>query len=102
MASTLRGEASIGLGALLTLDPLESKENVIESLSVLRRVHGVSKHYLPIVVGGGGDYLCFDYSESENNPKVVFWFHELETDAAIFPVANSFTELLFMLKPHDD
>ncbi|MDO6765414.1 SMI1/KNR4 family protein [Agarivorans sp. 1_MG-2023] len=91
----------IGFGALLTLDPLESGENVIESLSTLRRIHGVAKQYLPIVIGGGGDYLCLDYSESKDNPKVVFWFHEFEADEAIFPVANSFTELLAMLKPDE-
>lgn len=89
----------IGFGSLLTLDPLESDENVIESLSTLRKVHGVPQYYLPIVVGGGGDYLCLDYSESNNNPKVVFWFHELEASEAIFPVANSFSELLSMLRP---
>lgn len=92
----------IGFGALLTLDPLESEENVIVSLSRLRKVHGVPRQYLPIVVGGGGDYLCFDYSESETNPRVVFWFHELDADEAIFPVAKSFTELLSMLKPDDE
>ncbi len=90
----------IGFGSLLTLDPLESDENVIGSLSTLRKVHGIPNHYLPIVVGGGGDYLCLDYSESAYNPKVVFWFHELEGNEAIFPVANSFTELLSMLEPN--
>ena len=39
----------IGFGSLLTLDPLESDENVIGSLSTLRKVHGVPNHYLPIV-----------------------------------------------------
>lgn len=90
----------IGFGSLLTLDPLQSNENVIDALSTLRKEHGVPDCYLPIVVGGGGDYLCLDYSESADNPKVVFWFHELETNEAIFPVANSFTDLLGMLKPY--
>lgn len=92
----------IGFGSLLTLDPLESDENVISSLSVLRKVHNLPDHYLPIAIGGGGDYLCFDYSQSKNSPKVVFWFHELDASEAIFPVANSFTELLLMLKPNTD
>lgn len=91
----------IGFGALLTLDPLESNENVIEALSTLRNYHDVEDCYLPIVVGGGGDYLCLDYSENKKQPKVVFWFHELEGSEAIFPVANSFTELLSMLKPRE-
>ena len=92
----------IGFGALLTLDPLESNENVIGALSSLRKYHGVENYYLPIVVGGAGDYLCFDYSKSQNNPTIVFWFHELEGTEAIFPVANSFTELLSMLKPNEE
>ncbi|MCP5304348.1 MAG: SMI1/KNR4 family protein [Chromatiaceae bacterium] len=92
----------IGFGALLTLDPLESNENVIQALSVLRKVHRIGASYLPFAVGGGGDYLCFDYSSGESEPKVVFWFHELEAEEAIFPVANSFGELLAMLQPYEE
>ncbi|MGF1907847.1 SMI1/KNR4 family protein [Vibrio kasasachensis] len=92
----------IGFGELLTLDPLESRTNVISSLSTLREVHGISKDYLPIVLGAGGDYLCLDYSDSNTNPAVVFWFHELEGEEAIFPVADSFTQVLSMLKPYDE
>lgn len=89
----------IGFGELLTLDPLEGYSDVINALSNLRATHGLPNHYLPITRGGGGDHLCLDYSEDSNTPKVVFWFHELEADEAIFPVANSFTELLSMLEP---
>ncbi|EIO3939940.1 SMI1/KNR4 family protein [Vibrio vulnificus] len=92
----------IGFGELLTLDPLESRTNVITSLSRLRKVHGLSKNYLPIVLGGGGDYICLDYSESATNPTVVFWFHELQGEEAIFPVAESFSQVLAMLRPYDD
>jgi hypothetical protein len=92
----------IGFGSLLTLDPLESRENVINALATLRTVHGLPHGYLPIAIGGGGDYLCLDYSQTKASPKVVFWFHELEGADAIFPVADSFAELLAMLKPHTD
>ncbi|EKO3802388.1 SMI1/KNR4 family protein [Vibrio harveyi] len=92
----------IGFGELLTLDPLESRANVITSLSTLRKVHGISKKYLPIVLGAGGDYICLDYSKSATNPAVVFWFHELEGEEAIFPVAESFRQVLSMLKPYEE
>ncbi|CAM3202002.1 MULTISPECIES: SMI1/KNR4 family protein [Vibrio] len=92
----------IGFGELLTLDPLESCTNVISSLSKLRKIHGISKNYLPIAIGAGGDYLCLDYSDSITNPTVVFWFHELEGEDAIFPVADTFTQVLDMLKPYDE
>ncbi len=91
---------AIGFGTLLTLDPLEAEENVIESLATLRRHHELPSHYLPIVLGGAGDYLCFDYSQNKTEPAIVFYFHELEPPDAFFPVAKSFTELLTMLKQY--
>ncbi|UII69818.1 SMI1/KNR4 family protein [Pseudomonas sp. HN11] len=89
----------IGFGMLLTLDPFESAENIITALVKLREHHQLPEHYLPIVVGGGGDYLCFDYSETPASPKVVFYFHELDVQDGIFYVAESFTALLGRLIP---
>ena len=88
----------IGFGMLLTLDPLHSAENIVTALFSLRNYHQLPNYYLPIVVGGGGDYLCFDYSENPLSPKVVFFFHELEVQEGIFYVADSFSDLLSMLK----
>ena len=88
----------IGFGMLLTLDPLHSAENIVTALFSLRNYHQLPNYYLPIVVGGGGDYLCFDYSENPLSPKVVFYFHELEVQEGIFYVADSFSDLLSMLK----
>ena len=87
----------IGFGTLMTLDPLSNHTNVIKALATFRRIENAPKHILPIVIGGGGDYLCFDYSESTTVPKIVFYFHELMPDEGIYEVANSFAELLSML-----
>ncbi|WP_421549255.1 SMI1/KNR4 family protein [Pseudomonas sp. QD4] len=50
------------------------------------------------MVGGGGDYLCLDYSENSLLPKVVFYFHELGLPDGLFEVADSFSSLLGMLQ----
>lgn len=99
LSINLNGEPwGIGFGMLLTLDPLQSSENIINALVALRTHHQLPEHYLPIVVGGGGDYLCLDYSESPLLPKVVFYFHELGLPDGLFEVADSFSSLLGMLQ----
>lgn len=32
---------------------------------------------IPFGCDPSGNYICFDYSESEANPKIVFWYHEV-------------------------
>ncbi|CAH1225046.1 hypothetical protein PAECIP111890_05732 [Paenibacillus sp. JJ-223] len=74
---------------------------------------------IPFAFDPAGNLICFDYKESEDMPKIVFWEHEgaweksilvqdegLSVEQAeerarenIFFVANSFTELLESL--HD-
>ena len=95
------GETSwqIGFGELITPDPLYSQTNLLEILRTFRQIDGATRTVIPIVLGGAGDYLCLDYTRSSTAPTIVFHFHELCWDDAIFPVANSFTALLEMLKP---
>ncbi|MEK4289996.1 MULTISPECIES: SMI1/KNR4 family protein [Paenibacillus] len=54
---------------------------------------------LPIAVLFAGDFLCLDFRESRNNPKVCVWDHENsgEFDPVSYLVANSFEEFLTML-----
>src|SRR5688500_18932072 len=54
---------------------------------------------LPFAAVFAGDYLCFDYADNRNKPKVVLWYHELSDEEApyIIPVADSFDEFLEML-----
>ena len=88
----------IGFGELLTPDPLYSQSNLLETLRTFRQIEGATNTIVPIVLGGGGDYLCLDYTNSATAPGIVFHFHELNWEDALFPVADSFTALLEMLK----
>ncbi|KTD85877.1 cell wall assembly protein [Paenibacillus etheri] len=54
---------------------------------------------LPVAVLFAGDFLCLDFRESRNNPKVCVWDHANsgEFDPVSYHVANSFEEFLTML-----
>ncbi|MBA4602070.1 SMI1/KNR4 family protein [Thermoactinomyces mirandus] len=55
----------------------------------------------PFVNDASGDCLCFDYREGDIEPKVVLWDHEeafLDKEKGIFPVCDSFEELLLLLE----
>ncbi|MEK3868318.1 SMI1/KNR4 family protein [Paenibacillus sp. FSL H7-0716] len=54
---------------------------------------------LPIAILFAGDFLCLDFCESRNNPKVCVWDHENsgELDPISYHVADSFEEFLTML-----
>ncbi|MFE8596112.1 SMI1/KNR4 family protein [Archangium violaceum] len=75
---------------LLTITPIEGRE----SYSVMR-VHEVLAPHLPpgIFPFGrtpGGEYLCFDFRNAPDAPRVVLVTSEL----SILPVANSFHAFL--------
>jgi cell wall assembly regulator SMI1 len=51
---------------------------------------------VPFAADPGGNYLCFDYRESDEQPPVVFWVHD-DPSAPTQRVAASFTQLLALL-----
>ncbi|MBC1227224.1 SMI1/KNR4 family protein [Listeria booriae] len=55
---------------------------------------------LPIAILFAGDYLCLDYRESKDRPKVCVWNHEEsgELDPVVYFVANSFEEFINSLE----
>ncbi|MBA3926055.1 SMI1/KNR4 family protein [Listeria rustica] len=55
---------------------------------------------LPIAILFAGDYLCLDYRESVDAPKLCVWNHEEsgELDPVVYFVANSFEELINRLE----
>ncbi|MBC2258570.1 SMI1/KNR4 family protein [Listeria booriae] len=55
---------------------------------------------LPIAILFAGDYLCLDYRESKNTPKLCVWNHEEsgELDPVVHFVANSFEEFIDSLE----
>ncbi|OFD70061.1 MULTISPECIES: SMI1/KNR4 family protein [Bacillus cereus group] len=54
---------------------------------------------LPIAVLFAGDFLCLDFRESKNNPKVCVWDHEnsAELEPVSYHVADTFDEFMGML-----
>lgn len=55
---------------------------------------------VPIAALFGGDFVCLNYVEDSENPRICIWYHEesYELDPAIEFVANNFTEFLDMLQ----
>ncbi|OSY05419.1 hypothetical protein BTJ48_03984 [Bacillus mycoides] len=54
---------------------------------------------LPIAVLFVGDFLCLDFRESKNNPKVCVWDHEnsAELEPVSYHIADTFDEFMGML-----
>ena len=54
---------------------------------------------IPIAALFGGDFVCLNYAEDSENPRIYIWYHEesYELEPAVEFVANNFTEFLAML-----
>jgi len=84
------------LGALLTFNP--KSDYILEVFESLSREHSLKK-IVPFATDGGGDYMCFDYRTTKENPPVVYWEHEAyPPEKAISYLAPTFTDFLKMLK----
>lgn len=60
-------------GALLSYEE-SSVDNIIAVYSRIKK--SLPKKVIPFACEPSGDYICFDYSKSETEPKIVFWYHE--------------------------
>ncbi len=104
-------ETGKAFGEILNFN-LDAKENIISLYEELKSK--IPNNVFPIAIDPGGNFLCFDYRESEDNPKVLRWDHEqkfvIENREIIIEdhdrdpdyyhldfVAHSFTELLLNL-----
>jgi hypothetical protein len=79
--------------------------NILEVNNDLWDEHGVPKEIIAFANSPFGDYYCFDYRESRENPKIVFYDHELdpqEEPEAIEYICDSFTDFLSRLSPYED
>ncbi len=90
------GEGEDVFNDLLTITPIEERE----SYSVMH-VYGVLEPHLPTGLfpfgrTSGGEYLCFDYRDSPDEPRVVL----VTVEMSILPVANNLQEFLDGL--HDE
>lgn len=81
------------IGGWLSLSPWNS-QSVWSALSYWPE-HQLPTNIIPFGIdgGGGGNYVCFQYSSS-GEPSVVLWFHELQGLQGIQPVAPSFDVFL--------
>ena len=59
----------------------------------------VGMQLIPIAALFGGDFVCLNYAEDSENPRIYIWYHEesYELEPAVEFVANNFTEFLAML-----
>jgi SMI1-KNR4 cell-wall len=59
----------------------------------------LNEYLVPFAVLFAGDFLCFDYEEHPNNPKVVLWNHDLSDERKPHTefVANNLNAFLQML-----
>ncbi|MFC4620414.1 SMI1/KNR4 family protein [Camelliibacillus cellulosilyticus] len=61
------------LNNLLTFD-LDSKHSIINVCKDIQ--DRLIKNIIPFARDPFGNFLCFDYRESDTKPKIVFWDHE--------------------------
>lgn len=59
----------------------------------------LNEYLVPFAALFAGDFLCFDYRENSENPKVVLWNHDLSDTKKPHTefVANNFKDFLKML-----
>jgi cell wall assembly regulator SMI1 len=89
------GRGTNAVNAFLTI----IEDNKWRTYSIMRAYEAVKPHVpkgvYPFAGTPGGEYLCFDYRESPEQPKVTLVTVEMD----IYPVADSFTD--FMASLHD-
>ncbi|HEX5746339.1 MAG TPA: SMI1/KNR4 family protein [Archangium sp.] len=70
--------------------------------SVMRAYEAVKPHVprgiYPFASTPGGEYLCFDYRESSEQPKITL----VTVEMFIYPVADSFNDFMARLHDGDD
>jgi len=90
--------ASVGLW--LSLSPWERQS--LWSILASWSEHELPPKIVPFGLDGGGNLLCFDYRLSPN-PKVAFWYHELEGEDGLHLISETFEGFLGTLRePSDD
>jgi hypothetical protein len=58
---------------------------------------------VPFALTGHGDFICFDYTSSTDQPTVVYFSHEEAfTEHAIVPLASSLSDFLDLLHEPPD
>lgn len=92
-----RGENVIAALLIISQDKQQRAYSITDTYSQVKP--HVPDGIYPFAVTGTGDYICFDYRGSPHAPKIVFYFSESASEAALYPLAQSFSDLLARL--HD-
>jgi hypothetical protein len=92
-----RGENVIA--ALLIISPDEQQRAYSITGTYTQIKPHVPHGIYPFAVTGTGDCICFDYRGSLRSPKIVFYFSESADEESLYPLAQSFSDLLAKL--HD-
>ena len=93
------GRFTGGVGTFLSMRRDSDMSLVGEAEALAGRI---VKGFVPFAAGPGGDYLCFDYRESEIVPGVIYWHHGREgMDDQYSTVARSFGEFISLLYEPD-
>jgi len=87
------------IGLIHSLKPWN--RNSVYSLLASWPEHDLSDRIVPFAEDGGGNYLCFDYRQSDV-PQIVFYFHELSGEDGIMKVCDTFEEFLDRLQLPDN
>lgn len=89
------GRSDSSICTFLTISEDESSHTYsIRDAYTLLKPH-IPPGVYPFALASGGEYVCFDYRGTPNQPRIVFV--TVETD--IHPIADSFSEFLAQL--HD-
>lgn len=82
------GRKGISFGFLLSFRP-DSEMYILDVYNRIKKA--LPKDVFPIADDPAGNFICFDFRQDPNNPKVVFWDHEWDK---VVPICDTFTELL--------
>lgn len=61
-------------GELLSFET-NSRGNIYNTYNRIKEA--LPKKVIPFATDPSGNFICFDYINSETSPKVVFWYHEI-------------------------
>ncbi|MCO8273944.1 SMI1/KNR4 family protein [Actinoplanes sp. TRM 88003] len=78
---------------LLHFEDSPFTSNIVAAIFPLLDV--LDEGIIPFAADVGGDFFCFDYRASNDDPSVVFW----SVDWGVVPLAPDFAAFLAMLRP---
>ena len=94
-----------GFGGFLNFNEGAEYDEFLKTFNDLVKHHKPSfpkKGVYPFSRTGGGDYLCLDYRQNKENPKVVYFTHDTFYGEEYETIAESFDEWFESLYPDPD